>query len=361
MKSFEFIIIGGGIAGVITYLFLKEKTNKILLLDKKEILEGASGAAGAFLFPKIGLNDLYTKFINSSILEAIKFYNSIGINIHTKGVILLPRNEKDFEKFKRYQKEIELPFKKIKEGFYFDFGSVINPDDLKKFSFNYEKIEVKKLQKKDEWVINNCIKTKNIILATGYEKIIDIPYIKIRPVWGERIEIKASYEDNELCSLDKCYFHKNCSVGKIEDIIKIGATHKRDCLDCFENIEEVKELIKKANEIVKIKEYEVLSIKGGFRAASIDYFPVVGKIIDIDKTLKEDKYIIKGDRPRKIFYKEGLYIINGMGGRGFSNAVSCARRLVEYIFENKDLGFLDTKRQFIKWARKEGEEYVKSR
>ena len=359
MKSFDFIVIGGGIAGVITYFFLREKTKNILIIDKKGIIEGASKAAGAFLFPKIGFDDLYTRFINSSIIDAINFYKSIGINTHTKGVLLLPRDERDTEKFKKYEKEITLPFLKKDAGFYFDFGSVINPDDLKNFDFNFEKVEVKSIEKKEEWIINNHFKTKNVILATGYENVIDIPYIKIRPIWGERIEIKAEYEDNKVCKLDDCYFHKNCSVGKIDNVIKIGATHKRNCMNCEENIKEVEELINKANEIIKIKNYNIISIKGGFRAASIDYFPVVGKIIDIDKTLNEDRHIIKGDLPKKLYYKDGLYLINGMGGRGFSNAVSCAKRLIEHIFENKDLAFLDTKRQFIKWARKEGEKYLR--
>ena len=124
-------------------------------------------------------------------------------------------------------------------------GRWFDPDDK-----NIKKID-------DYWVIDDYIKTKNIILATGYEEIIDIPYIKIRPVWGERIEIKADFEDNEICSLKKCYFHKNCSIGEIDGIIKIGATHKRNCLECRENEEEARELIEKAKEKI-LKEFGII-------------------------------------------------------------------------------------------------------
>jgi glycine/D-amino acid oxidase-like deaminating enzyme len=359
MKSFDFIVIGGGIAGLITAWEFREFNT--VLLDKEGILKKASGAAGAFLFPKIGLDTAYTRFINNAILESIKFYETYGINTHKKGVVLLPRDERDIEKFKKYEKEIRLSYKKVKNGFYFDFGSVVNPEEVaEKLKVNFEKYEVKNIKKIDDyWVIDDYIKTKNIILATGYEEIIDIPYIKIRPVWGERIEIKADFEDNEICSLKKCYFHKNCSIGEIDGIIKIGATHKRGCLTCKENYKEAEELINKANEIVKIKDFEILDIKGGFRAASVDYFPVVGKIIDINKTLLEDKYIVKGDKPKKLWYIDGLYIINGMGGRGFSNAVVCARMLKNHILQNKPLEYVDTVRLFIKWARREGEEYLR--
>ena len=43
-----------------------------------------------------------------------------------------------------------------------------------------------------------------------------------------------------------------------------------------------------------------------------------------------------------------------MGGRGFSNAYICSKLLKEHILKDKDLGILDTKRLFIKWARRKG-------
>jgi len=43
MKSFDFVIIGGGIAGLLSAWFFKDK--KILLIDRNEVLSGASGAA----------------------------------------------------------------------------------------------------------------------------------------------------------------------------------------------------------------------------------------------------------------------------------------------------------------------------
>jgi hypothetical protein len=74
--------------------------------------------------------------------------------------------------------------------------------------------------------------------------------------------------------------------------------------------------------------------------------------------LKKEPKIAKGVMPKNYIYKKGLYIVNGMGGRGFSNALMCAKALREKIVNNKDLGILDLKRVFIKWARKEGESYL---
>jgi tRNA 5-methylaminomethyl-2-thiouridine biosynthesis bifunctional protein len=355
MKVFDFVIIGGGIAGLLSAYRLKEFNT--ILLDKKGILQGASGAAGAFLFPKVGFNTLYTEFINNSIIEAIKFYKSLGVNTHTKGVLILPRDEKDIEKFKKYEKEIKIPFEKRDKGFFFDIGSLIEVNELReRIDVNFRNLEVKNIKfKNNVWVINEEIKSKNIILATGYEKLIEIEYIKIRPIWGERIEL----QNNKLKSSKKLdiYYHKNCSLAFVNDKFRIGATHKRDCLECKENLEEAKYLIKKANEIMQI-DGEIVSIKGGHRAASIDFFPIADRVIDIRKTILENPKIIKGELPKEIFYKEGLFIINGMGGRGFSNAVSSSRILKEKILENKD-SILDSKRLFIKWVRRNGEKYIK--
>ena len=358
MKYFDFVIIGGGIAGLITAYFFKEYN--ILLIDKRGILEGASRAAGAFLFPKISKKSSYTAFINSAILKAFKFYESLGIDTHKKGVLILPRDERDFKKFKEYEKYINLPFRKIDNGFFFKDGGFIEVDEVReKIKVPFLKEEVVEVKREEKyWLINN-IKTKNIILATGYESLFDIPYIKIRSIWGERIEINGKWKmKNEKLNI---FYHKNCSVAKVEDRLRIGATHKRDCLECRENEKEAIELIEKAREIIDIKDFEIKDIKGGFRAGSVDYFPVVGKIIDVDKTLNNHSKIIKGEIPKKIEYIEGLYIINGMGGRGFSNAIKCAKMLKDYIKSGNSLGKIDTFRLFIKWARKEGEKYLKDR
>ena len=358
MKHFDFVVIGAGIAGLLSAYKLRDY--KTLLIDKKGILQGASAAAGAFLFPKISKKSAYTDFINEAILKSFEFYENLGIDTHKKGVLLLPRDEKDIEKFKEYEKYIKLPFEKKEGGFFFKDGGFIEVDEVReKIKVPFLKEEVVSLKKEDDFWRVNDILAKNVILATGYENLIDIPYIKIRAVWGERIEINGKWKmENGKSDI---FYHKNCSVAKIGDKLRIGATHKRNCLECHINEKEALGLIEKAREIIKINEFEIDNIKGGFRAASVDYFPVEGEIIDAEKTLLNQPRIVKGEYPKEIFYKKNLYIINAMGGRGFSNALICATMLKNYIINSKNLGKIDTKRLFIKWARKEGENYVKSR
>ncbi|HFS82645.1 MAG TPA: FAD-dependent oxidoreductase, partial [Epsilonproteobacteria bacterium] len=53
-KTYDAIVIGAGIAGASAAYFLREKGDRVLVLDKQGIARGGSGAAGAFVSPKIG-------------------------------------------------------------------------------------------------------------------------------------------------------------------------------------------------------------------------------------------------------------------------------------------------------------------
>ena len=345
---YDFVIIGAGIAGSSISYFLKDKT--ILVVDKEGICEKASNAAGAFLYPKVGFNTKYTKFVNEALLYSFEFYKQININTNKDGVWILPRDEKDIEKFREYEKTFTLEYVRKGDGFFFEDGGFVDSQEVcNKLleDVEFKKLEITNIEKKDEiFILNNTIKTKNIILATGWENVIDIPYIKIRPVWGQRIEIKTDIKP-------EYNYHKNCSISKnIDGIVKIGATHERRW--CEKEPDEVNNdiLLSKANEIMKI-EGEIYSMKAGMRAGSVDYFPIIGKVIDVDKTLEKYPEIKKGRIPKEVFYNDGIFVINGGGGRGFSNYILSAKILSEYILKNKKIpNYLDSQRLFIKWARK---------
>ena len=54
MEPYDTIIIGAGIAGATIAHALTGRNQKVLVLDKHGIATGGSGAAGAFVSPKIG-------------------------------------------------------------------------------------------------------------------------------------------------------------------------------------------------------------------------------------------------------------------------------------------------------------------
>jgi len=350
MELYDYVIIGAGIAGCSMAHFLQNQ--KTLILDKVGVSQKASNAAGAFLFPKVGFNTKYTKFVNDALLYSFKFYEKVGIETNKSGVLILPRDEKDIQKFQEYKKTFTLPYEEREEGFFFKDGGVLESVDVcKKLIENVEfkQIEITSIKKEDNFILNDSLQAKNIILATGWESVIDIPYIKIRPVWGERIEIKT------LLSLNH-HYHKNCSVStNLDGIVKIGATHERRWSEKEPDEENAESLINKAEEIAKLPEYSIHSMKAGMRAGSIDYFPIIGQVIDSEKTLEKYPETKKGRIPKEVIYIDNLYIINGGGGRGFSNYLYSANFLSEFLLKETEIpNFLDTKRLFIKYARKLG-------
>lgn len=385
MKEFDYLVIGAGIAGCSLVHFLKNYSSSILLIDKNEdVAFGASGAAGAFLSPLLGkpnkFKDLVTKSLNFSINYYKEFFSDELINC---GTCRIPKNQEDEEKFQSYIPFMDFEYEKFEEGYFFPIGSVVKPYEVckklskdvdKLFNFNVTKIE----RIEDFWLINNEIKAKNLFLTTGANiSLIDEEYFDIRAVWGQKIDILTS-------SKIDINYHKECSLSKSKKIdenrylVSIGATHNRFNKDMrnssynlelaninkIEHNEETKEIIeadiqkllKKANDIKELKNIEVIDVKIGARASSVDYFPMVGKLVDSKKSIEKFPHIKNGThiKNENLIMKDNLFVLNGVGGRGFVLSLYLANQLVENIFNNKKLDDEITNyRLFSRWAKKQ--------
>ena len=75
-------------------------------------------------------------------------------------------------------------------------------------------------------------------------------------------------------------------------------------------------LKEKASSLIDTSDLELKEVFCGMRAGSKDYFPLVGKVIDVPFMLETYPAIIRGAKP-EIKYIDNLYICNGLGGRGF--------------------------------------------
>lgn len=353
-EVYEHIVVGAGISGCSVAYELSKYSDSVLLIDKLEnVASGASGAAGAFLSPLLGkpnpFKDLITKSLNYSTRLYKKYFPNVISNC---GTTRIPKNYTDREKFISYEPYMDFPYEVDGEGYYFQVGSVVNSFGVCKMmtsvdmfaskykittKFNYK---VNKIERKDDlWLIDDKYKTKNLILTTGYDlDLLAESYIKIKPVWGQRIDIESSTK------LDHNY-HKACSVSKSFPIkdgnykISIGATHHRNIEDAKDIEADNKTLLKRASEIVELKDIKITKQYFGARASSMDYFPVVGEIINSKKTLEEFPYMTNGTHvnSKRFTRYENLYMINGVGGRGFVLAPYLAKQLAEKIINNKDI------------------------
>lgn len=351
--KYEYIIIGAGVCGCSISYFLRDKN--CLLIDRDGIAKNASGSAGAFLSPMVGVKSLIKDFINEALLFSLNLYRELNLKSFIQnGLLKLPRDERDFSKFREYEKFINIEYKKLDGGFFFDIGAVVNPNEVAKEltkEIEFRELNVENLEFRDGiWIVNQTLKSENIILATGFEEIIDFQYLKIRPVWGQRIDIATS-------SKVPFNIHKNISISTNREngIVSIGATHKKNCSISNIEREESLKLIELAKEMRELKDIELIQEFSGVRAGSIDFLPIVGEVIDAKASLQKYPNIVNGERFPHFELKRypNLYILNGVGGRGFVLAPYIAKILSEYILEDRAIAeILTSDRLFYKWARK---------
>lgn len=393
MKKYDYVIIGAGIAGCSTAHFLSKYSDSVLLVDRNsDVAQGASGAAGAFLSPLLGKPNAFKSLVTKALKFSTEFYKQeIPEFIRNCGVLRIPKNNKDREKFKSYIPYMDFEFEEKGEGYFFPIGSLVDSYETcrvlakkSKKLFNYEIKHI--LYRDNVWLLNNEIEAKNLIITTGADTtLIDEKYFTIRAVWGQRI----------ICETTTCTsfnYHKECSISVAKKLpetsdsvntekftLSIGATHHR--FDCDNSIcnyclkgdmiekslnnvyqkshynNDTRKLLDSADDIIKLENVKVIGAKAGARASSTDYFPLSGSLIDSKTTLDMYPYIKKGSKvPQEKFIRhKKLFVLNGVGGRGFVLSAYLAKNLVEHIVKNKKIiKEVEVSRLFKRWARKNG-------
>jgi len=365
MKFYDTIIIGAGIAGASLAHALTQQNQKVLVLDKKGIASGGSGAAGAFVSPKIGLASPLHSLTNEAFEYAKDFYlNHCPEYYAQTGVLRIPKDDADAKKFPIYEKAnsnayehydserlkalgIDVPY----DGFYFPEAGACEALDICVFllkGIDFHIHEVKQMHHSNGlWHIDGYSAT-NIVIATGFEnKLFDMDYMSVHGIWGNRGDFSSSLDL-------PISMHQSMSVGaNVDGIIKLGATHERGVKDvkpCEEK--ESLSLKEMASELIDTSDLELTQMYCGMRAGSRDSFPLIGKVIDVDTMLETHPSIKKG-RKFPLKYIDNLYVYNGLGGRGFVFAPMLAQMLAEHIIEGKEIDKrVNPDRLFLKWCRK---------
>lgn len=363
--SYDTIIIGAGIAGAATAHALRQKGQKVLVLDKKGIASGGSGAAGAFVSPKIGKGSPLQTLTNEAFSFAKDFYLSTCPQFfHQTGVIRIPKDEEDGKKFSEYEAFNENKYENYTkeqlhslgitsefESFYFPEAGDCDAVEVCEFllkEVDVHKIDVKVTMQEDNlWCVDQY-KAKNLVLATGYENdLADLRYMGIKGTWGTRGDFASSL------TLDVS-MHQSMSVGaNVGGIIKLGATHEKEVKEIVFCKEEQALLLKeKASSLIESSDLALHKVYCGMRAGSKDYFPLLGKVIDVPFMLENYPAIVRGSKP-VMSYIDNLFICNGLGGRGFVFAPLMAKLLAECIMDKKEVDVrVKADRLFLKWCRR---------
>ena len=121
MTRYDYIIVGAGIAGCSMAYFLSQHNKKILLLDRnRDFSQTASSAAGGFLSPLLGKPNKFKDLVAQALTFSFDFYKKNFPNelIH-KGVLRIPKNEEDKEKFKTYIPYLDFEYSLKEQGCFF--------------------------------------------------------------------------------------------------------------------------------------------------------------------------------------------------------------------------------------------------
>ena len=356
----DVIVIGAGIAGASSAFILQQRGFKVLLLEKGEICQGGSAAAGAFLSPKISKPSPYKTYLNDALKYTLAFYqNHFPDLLQKNGLLKLPLDSDDIKRCQSYEAYIDFLWEKKGDSYFFPEAGIIPVQPLCKALLKNidleENFPVNKIVHNGElWHINDTYSAKSLIFATGDSKEpFSLPYLQSKNIGGYRYDVHFEGYEKQNCNI-----HKDVSVSTaMKEYVIVGATHIKGDIDLEEAAQnDSYSLLEKAAAIVPMPEAEILAYYTGYRRFSFDYFPFVGPLVDEKKTLEHYPFITSGARVplSKYHYYPNLYIHTALGSRGFVFAPYNAALLADFISHQKEINpHLLPASRFQKWARKQ--------
>lgn len=372
--SYDVLIIGAGINGCCSAYALKTAGLNVALIDQTGIASGGSGAAGAFISPKISKAGELKEIMAVAQTCALDFYTThFPQYTLTKPLLHIANDPKENEKVKLFKAKTSLEQLSLDENvqallsdealehesIFFANGAVVNAQGIcKALAKEIDFFCVKAgspIWEEGTWRVGKLY-AKHLVLAIGaYPKIIPSEYVGLRGIWGHRIDIETS-------TAVPCIFHHYVSISPTMQtgIVAIGATHdvhyspfNGDYYDAKLGREV---LLEKASKTLKLNNIKVLRDYTGLRSGSNDYLPMLGALVDADATLNIYPAMRHGQYidPKHYSYYPNCTMINGSGGYGFVLAPYLAKRLKEHLVDNKPLDeTLSPSRFFPRWAKRQ--------
>lgn len=374
ISPYDVIIIGAGINGCCSAYTLHKAGLRVALIDQEGIASGGSGAAGAFISPKISKAGELKEIMTKAHAEALEFYTTNFPHFTlVKPLLHIANSPEEGEKVESFKHETNLKYSNIPHkiqlllsdealrmpSIYFDIGAVVDAQGVctaMAEGIDFYPFKVERLIHTDGvWEIGD-LRAKHLVLSIGaYPKLLPIDYVGLRGIWGHRIDIETSTHV-------PCILHHHVSISPTtkEGIVAIGATHDVHYSPFSGEIYDVEQgrdmLLAKASKSLKLNNINIINDYTGLRSGSNDYLPMLGSLVDADATLQKYPHLRHGERidPSEYTYYPNLTMINGSGGYGFVLAPYLAKRLKEHIAEEKSINpILSPSRFFPRWAKRQ--------
>lgn len=371
---YDVLIIGAGINGCCSAYTLSHAGLNVALIDQDGIAAGGSGAAGAFISPKISKAGELKEIMEIAHAEALHFYTTYFPNFTlVKPLLHIANSPKEGEKVESFKDETHIKHSNIPHkiqtllsdealispSIYFDIGAVVDAQGVcgaMVEGIDFYPIKIEKLIHSDgTWHIGD-LNAKHLVLAIGaYPKLLPIDYVGLRGIWGHRI-------DSETSTHIPCILHHHVSISPTtkDGIVAIGATHDVHYSPFSGEVYDMEQgraqLLEKASKTLKLNNINILKDYTGLRSGSNDYLPMLGKLVDAEATLEKYPHLRHGERVEssEYIYYPNLTMINGSGGYGFVLAPYLSKRLGAFLVEGKELNpILSPSRFFPRWAKRQ--------
>ena len=371
---YDVAIIGAGINGCSSAYFLSQENQNVILIDQEGIAAGGSGAAGAFISPKFTKGGALKELLEEAYLFSLDFYTqNFPEHIQKAKLLQIANSEENAVRLNAFQESTKLSCSRESDvesiltaeakeavSLVLEEGGVVNAQVMcaaLASGIEMSNLKVKELLYVDGlWHVGD-IQAKHIILATGsYDVLVKMDYLELRRVWGHRIDVRTSTK-----VAHSIHHHLSISPSSKEGVLAIGATHNLHYnpfgSETYDLEAGRKELLEKAALSVNLENVEVIKDYTGLRSGSNDYLPIVGGVVNaektIDETFKFSKLKWMKDEDFNCF--PNLYMINGSGGYGFVLAPYLAQQLSNHIVKETALDAqLTPTRFFRRWAKRQG-------
>ena len=372
-SPYDVIIIGAGVNGCCSAYTLHKAGLRVALVDQEGIASGGSGAAGAFISPKISKAGELKEIMSEAHAEALHFYTTNFPNFTlVKPLLHIANSPKEGEKVASFKRETDIKHSNIPHhiqtllsdealntpSIYFDIGAVVDAQGVCNAmteGIDFYPLKAEQLIHTDGvWQIGE-LRGKHLVLSIGaYPKLLPIDYVGLRGIWGHRIDIKTSTHI-------PCILHHHVSISPTtkEGIVAIGATHDVHYSpfsgEPYDTEQGRAILLEKASKTLKLNDINIIRDYMGLRSGSNDYLPMLGNLVDAEATLDKHPRLCHGqsvDTGEYIYYSN-LTMINGSGGYGFVLAPYLAKRLKEFIVDGRAIDpLLSPSRFFPRWAKR---------
>lgn len=370
---FDIAIIGAGINGCALAYFLTQAGKRVIVFDGGGIASGGSGAAGAFISPKIAKGGDLKAISDEAFSFSLDFYNQhFPQHITNAPLLHLSKHLDENEKVRHFKAHTSLHVSdpseeqlerldvtcKDFEGLYLEQSAVVDAKAMCEALIGdttFINTNVTSLTCKEDYYDVLSYQARQVIFATGaYKKVLDLPYIAHRGVWGHRIDIATSTQI-------PFNIHQYVSISAShEGKAAIGATHNvhyhpQKNTQPYDIQAGREELLTKATMTIALEDVTVLRDYTGLRSGSNDYLPLIGPLVDAKTTLAKLPNLMQGSSYQRgeFVYYPNAYMINGTGGYGFVLAPYLARALSRYICDNIELDTrLNPTRFFERWVKK---------